>query len=164
MKGFLPEMEPDGEYYSCTNTQEHSPDCLAIDESNAAWEHGYKRLFTRGNEELGCLTLSKWDVAIYLEKEKWKDLQPITTANITIDLFELAVKIKTIFDILLEKEIVEDQAEADNVYQQRLLKELKLAREGITPVVQEMRRKAIAAPASSLPRHPLLGPDGRAIG
>lgn len=163
MEGFLPEMEPDGEYYSCTNTQEHSPDCLPIDESHEAWEHGYTRLFKKGNDELGCLTVSKWDVAIYHEREKWKKLEPITPANITIDLFDLTVKVKVIFDILLENGVIENQEEADSAYQQRLFRELKLAREGITPFVQEMRRKAIAAPAGFNPgqMHPLLGPDGK---
>lgn len=165
MDDFLPEMAPDGEYYSCTNTQEHSPDCLPIDESHEAWEHGYKRLFKRGNEEFGCLTVTKWDVAIFYEREKWTALAPITTANITVDIFDLAVKIKVIFDIIVERGVVETQEEVDMLYQQRLYAELKFARESIAPHVQEMRRQQIAAPGSFMPpqRSPLLGPDGRPL-
>lgn len=164
MDDFLPEMAPDGEYYSCTNTQEHSVDCLPIDESHEAWEHGYKRLFKRGNDEFGCQTVTKWDVAIFFEREKWKELAPVTTANITVDAFDLAVKIKAIFDILLEKGVIENQEEADAFYQQRLYRELRIAREGIAPAVQDMRRQMIAAPSGLMaPRTPLLGPDGRPL-
>jgi hypothetical protein len=164
MEDFLPEMASDGEYYSCSNTQEHSKDCLPIDESHEAWEYGYKRLLTRGHEELGCLTVTKWDVAIFYERAKWKDLAPFSTANITVDQFDLAIKVKVLFDIILEKGIIEDQAEADTFYQQHLYRELKFARENMTPAIQEMRRKAIAAPQGFMPpRNPLLGPDGRPL-
>lgn len=158
MDDFLPEMEPDGEYYSCSNKQEHAENCIEIDEMHPATEFGYSRLWTTSEgKEFGCQTVTKWDVAIAIERKKWRELN-LDPNVVTFSLIEMKAQISALIELLTEETFTKEKM--DEVFQIRLLRIMAQAREDILPSVQEMRRRAIAAPA--MPQG-LIGPDGKPI-
>lgn len=156
MDDFVPEMEPDGEYYSCSDTQEHSDSCKEIEEKHPAREFGYSRLYIDPNgKEVGCITVSKWDVAIAKERKKWKEME-LDPGRINFTPLEMNARSMAIIDILVEHGFPE--GELNTAYQKRMLSLMQQAREDITPSIQEMRRRAIVAPATGL-----TGPDGKPL-
>src|ERR1051325_8910816 len=128
---FIPEMAEDGEYYSCTNTQEHAESCNEIDESHKAWEFGFKRIYLRNGKEIACETVTKWDVGIFLERERWKKLG-VDPAGYQTDIMILEVKIGTILDVIEELDLI-PQNRLNEIYQMRLYHTLKNARELLEP-------------------------------
>jgi len=147
---FLPEMEPDGEYYSCSNKQRHGDNCKRIPEGHQARDFGFTRLYkTKDGREVGCITVTKWDVGISMVKQRMADLQIMPPMT-----FETDIKVGVILDILRDAGIASDD-EQNERFQIRLYTALKSTLDELEPQAkaakQQMLRQQIMAPPGIIP-------------